>query len=340
MKRRARRGHAYGWACLVGAAVVAIAVPGRAEDALAVARHDFDVGTAASREERWSDAVVAFEHAYAAKPHPLTAFNIGVCLRATGNLLEAEQRFHVALQSESQLPTNLVQDARDYLREIPVRLATLDLEVTPADAVVSIDGRSLGSRATDAERGAGSRALLEPKAAPTSAGLAADATAIPYGKADIRLNPGVRLVLVRKPGFEPTVLSLSIGPGATVERHVNLTQQNARLHLTSFPERAVVRIDGVDVGAAPLDIERPSGAHKVVLQQDDFEPYETTLVLSPGTRSDLHAKLTRRRVSLASRWWFWTAIGVVVATATVTTYVLTRPPTPLDGGGLNWVAGR
>jgi hypothetical protein len=34
---------------------------------------------------------------------------------------------------------------------------------------------------------------------------------------------------------------------------------------------------------------------------------------------------------LLRRWWFWSAVGVVVAGAAVATYVLTRPRDPCDG---------
>jgi PEGA domain len=281
------------------------------------ARVAFDVGTAASREERWADALTAFERAHAAKPHPLTAFNIGVCLRATGNLIEAERRFREALAAESELPATWVQDARNYLQEIPARVAQLDLQVEPTDAVVSVDGREM--RAAD---------------------ITIAVSGLRAGRVLLRLNPGNRVILVRKDGFESAVLTLALAPGARMDRHVDLSAQNARLRLMSAPAHAIARVDGIDVGPAPVDIERVPGVHRVLLQLPGYDAYETTVMLAPGMRSELRAKLNPHRAAVTSRWWFWTAVGTVVAAAAVTTYFVTRSPEPLDGGGLNWVAGR
>jgi PEGA domain len=299
--------------CLIAFASASVARADNASDA----RIAFDLGTAASREERWADALAAFERAYAAKSHPLTAFNIGVCLRATGNLIEAEPRFREALAAESELPAIWVQDARNYLREIPPRVAELDLQVEPVDAVVSVDGREM--RVADV----------------TSAAPSAE-----RGRLLLRMNPGNRVVLVRKDGFQSAVLTLALAPGARINRHVDLSAQNARLRLTSAPASAIARVDGIDVGPAPIDLERAPGSHRVVLQLPGYDAYETTVMLAPGMRSELRAKLNLHRPAITSRWWFWTAVGGVVAAAAITTYFVTRSPEPLDGGGLNWVAGR
>jgi hypothetical protein len=78
-----------------------------------------------------------------------------------------------------------------------------------------------------------------------------------------------------------------------------------------------------------------------VVRRPGFKDYQARVVARPGEAVDLSAALVEDRPALTQRWWFWTAAGVIVAGATVGTYLLTRPEAPappLNGGGLGWTA--
>jgi hypothetical protein len=101
----------------------------------------------------------------------------------------------------------------------------------------------------------------------------------------------------------------------------------------------VVTVNALDVGVAPVELSRPAGTYHVVVRSSGFVPYEVDTSLQPGQKTELRAKLEPEQTSLLRRWWFWTAAGVVLAGAAVTTYAVTRPDPerpPVDGGGLGW----
>jgi hypothetical protein len=78
----------------------------------------------------------------------------------------------------------------------------------------------------------------------------------------------------------------------------------------------------------------------VKVQKPGFKPFETQVNVEAGQEVDLQAPLVKNEQSVLGRWWFWTAAGVLVAGAVVTTYALSRGETtreqPVNGGGLGW----
>ena len=102
---------------------------------------------------------------------------------------------------------------------------------------------------------------------------------------------------------------------------------------------AQVLIDGADVGVTPVDINRPAGKYKVIVNKGGFLPFETNASADPGQNVNVTATLREDKPTLTQRWWFWTGVGVLVVGAATTTYFLTRPDPErpaVDGGGLNW----
>jgi hypothetical protein len=92
------------------------------------------------------------------------------------------------------------------------------------------------------------------------------------------------------------------------------------------------------VGAAPVDVQRPAGVYRVVVQRAGFNTYQTQVAVRAGEETNLRAALDEKKPSLLRRWWFWTAAGVVVAGVAVGAYFgATANQTPkVDGGGLGW----
>jgi hypothetical protein len=110
----------------------------------------------------------------------------------------------------------------------------------------------------------------------------------------------------------------------------------ARL-LLPCPDGALVLIDGEEVGTAPLApvTGLTVGTHKITATKEGFANYAAEVAIpEEGTiRHDIlftGGKKPRKPVpKFLKAWWFWTAIGVVVATGTgVGIYLKVRPEEP------------
>lgn len=290
------------FAIVLGAMLAA--APASADD-VAEARDQFKKGAELAKDAQWGAALAAYARSAALRPHPWTTYNMGVCERALGHYVRARATFARALEQrgpDGDLPEATVEDTKRFIAEIDRLVATLHLTVEPTDARITVDG--------------------QPSAGP-----------------HLVLDPGHHVIVLSREGFSDAVHAEDVRPGDRRAVKLVLDRLPATIHVRASKPEAVVAVDGLDVGVAPVDLLRPAGTHHVVVRKAGFVPYETDAVVRPGQRAELVAALREEKPSLLSRWWFWTAAGVVVTGAAVTTYALTRPDPerpPLDGGGLGW----
>jgi hypothetical protein len=316
--------------------VVGLAGSARADDDapnVAEARSEFVRGTDLAKRAQWAEALASFERSAKLRPHAVTTFNIGICQRAMGNYTLARETFTRALDendksSPHELADSLVSEDKTFLSELDGLLATANVQLSPANASVAVDGRPLGVR--DASSGvmvAGVRAPGPGEAAPAAT-------------FKVVLNPGAHVFTFSRTGFADAVVNRTATPGQTVDLKLELDRLPATLHVASSESGSIVTVDGVDVGVAPVDVSRPAGNYRVVVKKAGFKKYEAQVDAQPGQELDLRATLPREETAITSRWWFWTAAGVVVVGVAAGTYALTRTETtrqePLDGGGLGW----
>jgi hypothetical protein len=267
----------------------------------------------------------------------VTTYNVGVCQRALGNYTLARVAFARALEQNeasksnpagSELPDALVADCKALLGEMDRLFARANVTLTPPNAQVAVDGRPLAVR--DAKEALLVAGVREP----------GQGERPPSGTFHVVLNPGAHVFTFARPGFADAVVNKTISPGATIDLKLELDRLPATLHVASSETGAVVTVDGADVGVAPVDVSRPAGTHRVRVTKSGFKRYDAQVAVQPGQELDLRAQLAKEETSFTSRWWFWTAAGVVVAGVAVGTYALTRSETttqaPLDGGGLGW----
>jgi PEGA domain len=296
------------------------------------ARAEFVRGTELVKGARWAEALVAFEQSSKLRPHAVTTYNIGVCQRALGNYTRAREAFARALEQNDAHPTELadalVADDKALLGEMDRLFARANVTLNPANAQVTVDGRPLAVR--DAAQSLLVAGVRDPGPGEPP----------PSGTFHVILNPGAHLFTFSRPGFADAVVNKTIAPGAAVELTLELDRLPATLHVAATEVGAVVAVDGADVGVAPVDVSRPAGTHRVTVIKSGFKRYEAQVAVQPGQQLDLRAQLTKEDTSILSRWWFWTAAGVVLAGVAAGTYALTRSETttqaPLDGGGLGW----
>jgi hypothetical protein len=153
------------------------------------------------------------------------------------------------------------------------------------------------------------------------------------------LDPGTHVFVLSRKGFSDVVRRVTVTPGSRGDLPLVLARLPGVLHIESNEARAVVMVDDLDVGTAPVTLQRPAGGYRVMVRKKGFLTYETQAELSPGERVDLRALMRPEEIGLTQKWWFWTAVGVVVVGTAVGTYYASRPEPerpPLDGGGLGW----
>lgn len=305
----------------------------RADDDGDRARSAFTEGTTLVAKAQWAEALAAFERARAVRKHPVTTFNMAACERAMGHYTRARQLYLEALaeheggaKEKRLLPASLVSEAQAILGELDRMLVRFELTVAPAEAALAIDGRPLFPAGTELVAGIRSPGPGEPP---------------PSGTFKVVLDPGLHILMFSRRGFRDTTVSRSFSAGESGSLTFELSRLPATIKVSASESDALVAVNGVDVGPAPVDVLRPAGLYRVMVRRDGFVPYESQVTVEAGQEAAMRATLRRETPSVFSRWWFWTAAGCVVASAAATTYFLTRPNPErpeVSGGTLGWKA--
>lgn len=310
-----------------------------AKDATTAAREEFVRGAEQVKSARWAEALASFERSAKLFPHPVTTYNIGVCERAMGHYTRARGTLVRALADGAagrggQLSAELEGDAKAYVEQIDGLLATADVTLRPENAAIAVDGRPLDPAPAQAP---GKVPVLVAGMRPPGAGEAP-----PAGVFRVILDPGAHVVTLSRKGYTDVVVNRTFAPGSTTSLTLALDRLPASIHIAADQPSAVVAIDGMDVGVAPVDLSRPAGSYRLLVRKPGFVTYESQFAAGAGEDVTLRAKLPQEKPSILTRWWFWGGLAAVVAGATVATYYGTRtdPPPPerpaLSGGGLGW----
>lgn len=311
-----------------------LAAPAYADDKRDVeqARDAFVRGSELAKDAQWGAALASFERSAKLRPHAWTTYNIAVCERALGKYVRARRTFARALDQRApaaDLPESIVADIKRLQAEIDGLTATLDVTLDPVDAAIAVDGQPL--------EGAPPRQGVPTLIAGTLP--AGPGKPPPAGSFRLVLDPGAHVFVITREGFADAVHVEAVRAGEQRALSLSAARLPATLAITANEQNAVVMVDKLDVGVAPVTLLRPAGSHHILVRKPGFDPYEIDTLLAAGQKAELRATLKLHKPSIVTRWWFWTAAAAVVAGATITTYALTRPAPerpPLDGGGLGW----
>jgi tetratricopeptide (TPR) repeat protein len=108
------------------------------------AQQAFRTGVDAARQERWPEALAAFERAYALSPRPVVLINLAGAHVRTGQLVEAAKNYRRVLdEAPSGETTAFKRAAAEVLPSVEARIPHVRLRATglsPAD-LVQLDGR-------------------------------------------------------------------------------------------------------------------------------------------------------------------------------------------------------
>jgi len=304
------------------------------DDSTKEARTQFLKGTDLVKKAEWAEALAAFETAEKLKPHAVTMYDIGACLRAMGKYTRARAAFMTALEQNDaagggQLSSSLVIDGAGYIKEIDGLLSRADIKLDPENGAIAVDGAPLQAEGQEAGKPLVAAGLRPPGPAETA----------PAGEFVLVLDPGPHVIVVSRPGYADAVINRTFAPGAHAPLRLILDTLPATIHVESNRAGAVVTVDGSDVGSAPVDVSRHEGSYHLMVKKSGYVSYDAQIVVRPGEQLDIAAKLEEYNPPIYSKWWFWAGAGVVLCGAAAGTYLLARPaperPAP-DGGSLGW----
>ncbi len=292
-------------------------------------------GVKLSEEAKWGEAIAAFELADSLVHHPRSTYNIGACERVMSHYTRAREAFTRALEDHrsGKFGSLLPQDEKSavtYVAESERIVTHLTLRLSPVGVAVMIDGRPLAKR--NASSGVEWVANIE---------VPGIGKPLDGAEARLVLDPGPHVLTFSRRGYRDVVRTETFAPGEDAKRSYELERLPSVMHISSDRLNAVVTVDGLDVGTAPVSIERPAGRHKVLVRSRGYVPYQVSVTLGPGEQSNLRAALPEEKPNILTRWWFWATAGAVVAGVTAGTYVATRPAplqTPINCGTTGWCA--
>lgn len=288
-------------------ALVALSATGVcAQDQTQEARRLFTEGRRYASEERWVEALGAFEQSLERMERPATLFNIAAVLIRLGRAREAIATIDRFMEtSDEARDARMRADARALRAAAEESLRRVTLRVRPPDALVEVDGQ-----------------LVEGSGAERS----------------LVLDPGNHSVAVTREGYEAARFTLE----ASVDtREVSLAPLDGTLVVEPTVETARVALDGVEIGSGAVTVPVAPGEHEVTIRADGYLEMRRTVHVEPGARLSVEAALepvTGGDVLESPLFWGLTAGGVaVVVTVVIIVAVLTAGTEAPYGGSTNVV---
>ncbi len=132
---------------VLGVALTVVAVDAHAASPDEAAQQAFHTGVDAARQERWNDALAAFEKAYELSPRPVVLINLASIQVRTGHLIQAAANYRRLLGDAPSPDTAAFRRAAtDVLPSLEARIPRIRLRSTglsPTD-IIQIDGHPVG----------------------------------------------------------------------------------------------------------------------------------------------------------------------------------------------------
>lgn len=248
------------------------------------------------------------EEALRLDPTPTVWFDLALAYRGAGRIAAAVTAFERYLTTpEADAPEARLRAIRDELPTLLRSVARLRLAITPADAVVRVDGRE-ALRAGDEIRVDPGTHVLDVEA--------------PNHQATRReITPQAGMTMMLEMHLQPLAVSVPTAPPptpVTPPRVPTPAAAPARATVTVEPNvpTASISIDGVSHGSGLVTVPLEPGEHQVVASAAGHTPWRRTVMVTPGSSQRLSAVLTSRQ---RAGWVLPVAVagGAMVATAVV-----------------------
>lgn len=217
------------------------------------ARTEFALGQQADKDKDYTTAIQHFMRANELVPHPFALFNIATDYERLGALREAGHSYELYLDAAPPGPER--DKVARLLAQLKNRPALLTVRTLLGRARVKVDGNVVGTSPVNVTLPGGSHHVVIERGSD-------------HEERDIDLQFG-------EPG--DVVFSLSGTPG--------------RLYVFGAPTGALVAIDNITVGVAPVSVDVAAGPHTVRVSAAGYTPYETAAQIESGQSTRIEARL-------------------------------------------------
>lgn len=227
----------------------AVAVSGSADDTI-LAKEKIEEGKRLIREEKYGEALAAFELSYSLRPKAWVLFNIAMCNKALHRYVDAIEAFQRFLETETDPESQTSTLALSALEELGRFVGKVRVVEAPVGATVYIDGEKVGIAP-----------IIEPLA----------------------LDPGRHVVRVSKDRFKSLDVEVIVASGSEVEVRADLQQPKAELKVSCIGDKTVVFIDEAAVGTCPYQGSVEAGVHEVKVIEPGKQTFIQTVEASAGS---------------------------------------------------------
>lgn len=284
-----------------GAALAETIAPAATAAQTQEAKVHFAQGVALYNDGNFNAALAEFEQAYKLKKTAGVLYNIGLTQKALFRYSEAVDSLEHYLAEAANLAPERKTEVRQLITEMKALLADITLQIEPAGAAISVDGRSVGTA---------------PLAKP------------------LGLAPGNHVIESSLDGYRPARKELLVTAGVpiTVKLKLDAVPKSGRVRITASQPKATISIDGAAKGAAPLELELPQGGHTVEVAASGYATNRREVMVAAGQFRTVEVNLEKSSTPIYKKWYFWVPLIAVVAGGTATGLVLgLTPQSPLDG---------
>ncbi len=227
------------------------------------ARRHFQAGIKLYRDANYSGALAEFEAAYRDKPGPGSLQNVALSQKALFRYAEASHSLRLLLERHAaELDEREQAAVREAIAELEGLVGTLRLEVVPASATVSINGREVSAEEQ---------------------------------KNGVKLNVGEHVIVAEAPGFARSSQVVRVAGQQAVQAQLSLRATSGFLQITTSDPAAAIAVDGQARGyqswKGPVT---PDVEHLVQIYRPGYEAYEQSVRLSVGQTLRIDGKLGDR----------------------------------------------
>ena len=264
---------------------------GKSENQKSEAAHLKSAADVLMDQDRYADAVVLYQRAYELSSDPALLYNQGRAFEALGDYPTALDKLEMFDREAPPAIRARVPGLKELITDLRGRIATIVVRTNAPAARLLIRQKDEGI--INAEKRLSTRA--------GTASVEVDAEGYETFRRDVELSAGATLV---------------------VEATLTPKKRDALVVVRTTPSSDVL-FDGRALGRSPLQVRATAGEHELVARADGYYEQRVPMTLALGDRRDVELEL-KSTPGIASKWWFWTSIGVVIAGGVATAIVLTH----------------